>query len=234
MRRKELEQRLDAVEDFEKPKVKYEQYPTPSHIASQIIFTIESSFSDFNGKNVMDLGCGCGMLGIGANLMGATYVLGVDIDQDAIDIAKQNVKDVVDDEDEEEEEESNEKGEESSTNNKIEFVLADVCELYKNEEDGRWKDKFQIVIMNPPFGTKKNKGIDMIFLEMAVKIATETVYSLHKTSTRDFIQKKCKQLGVEGRVIAELRYDIPAMYNFHKKSSVDINVDFWRFTKKKT
>lgn len=38
--------------------------------------------------------------------------------------------------------------------------------------------------MNPPFGTKNNEGIDMKFLETALKLSNNAVYSLHKTSTR--------------------------------------------------
>lgn len=38
----------------------------------------------------------------------------------------------------------------------------------------------------------------------------------------------------ECEVLAQLRWDIPAMYNFHKKKSVDIDVDFIRIAKKKT
>ncbi|CAN0900116.1 rRNA N6-adenosine-methyltransferase METTL5 [Linum grandiflorum] len=40
------------------------------------------------------------------------------------------------------------------------------------------------VVMNPPFGTRK-KGADMDFLSAALKIASQAVYSLHKTSTRE-------------------------------------------------
>ncbi|CAM6094998.1 unnamed protein product [Calypogeia fissa] len=41
-----------------------------------------------------------------------------------------------------------------------------------------------IVVMNPPFGTCR-KGADMEFLSAALKIAEKTVYSLHKTTTRE-------------------------------------------------
>lgn len=44
--------------------------------------------------------------------------------------------------------------------------------------------KFDTVLMNPPFGTKQNNGIDMNFLRIALKLAKQSVYSLHKTSTR--------------------------------------------------
>lgn len=83
--------------------------------------------------------------------------------------------------------------------------------------------------MNPPFGTKKNAGVDIKFLDIALKVASNTVYSLHKTSTRDYVLSKAIQLGAEGTVIAELRYDLPRIYKFHKKDSVDIQVDFIRF-----
>ncbi|WZY85891.1 hypothetical protein YC2023_032275 [Brassica napus] len=66
------------------------------------------------------------------------------------------------------------------------------------------------VVMNPPFGTRK-KGADMEFLSAAMKVASQAVYSLHKTSTR------------------ELRYDLPKLYKFHKRKEVDIAVDLWRF-----
>lgn len=42
---------------------------------------------------------------------------------------------------------------------------------------------FDVIVMNPPFGTKKNIGVDARFVQIALKYAP-VVYSLHKTSTR--------------------------------------------------
>ena len=58
--------------------------------------------------------------------------------------------------------------------------------------------------------------------------AEGAVYSLHKTSTRAFIKKKCTEWGCEATVVAELKFEIPKMYKHHRKASVDVNVDFWR------
>lgn len=69
----------------------------------------------------------------------------------------------------------------------------------------------------------------MKFLRAGLGLARNVVYSLHKTSTRDHILKVCSEWGVKAEVIAELRYDIPATYKHHKKKSVDIEVDFYRF-----
>lgn len=43
---------------------------------------------------------------------------------------------------------------------------------------------FDVTILNPPFGTKNNEGIDYCFLEKAFKICSGNVYSFHKSSTR--------------------------------------------------
>ncbi len=43
-------------------------------------------------NKVLDMGCGSGILGIGAALLGAGRVIGVDVDQNATEIAKKNSK----------------------------------------------------------------------------------------------------------------------------------------------
>merc|ERR1711974_393919 len=85
------------------------------------------------------------------------------------------------------------------------------------------------VVMNPPFGTKNNKGVDLQFVERALKIADGAVYSLYKTSTREHIVKKAYEWNVSCEVLAELKFDLPRSYKFHNKQSVDVHVDFVRF-----
>jgi len=84
------------------------------------------------------------------------------------------------------------------------------------------------VITNPPFGTRR-KGVDLLFVLIGLKLARTSVYSLHKTSTREHVLKKAEEWGVEVKVVAELKFDIPKMYSFHKEKSRDIEVDFIRF-----
>ena len=36
-------------------------------------------------------------------------------------------------------------------------------------------------------------------------------------------------MGLDGDVIAELRYDLPKTYKFQKMKNKDIQVDLWRF-----
>lgn len=202
---KNLEQYLQEVEVFESPKVHLEQYATMPHIGARMLHTIQSSFGDIDGKLIADLGCGCGTLSVGAAILGAGLCVGFDIDADALSVFHNNVSEF---------ELSN-----------VDAVLCDVTECLPS----RWQKQFDTVIMNPPFGTKNNHGVDMKFLQAALDLAMTSVYSLHKTSTREHILAKAADWGVRAHVLAELRFDLPASYRFHKKLSVDIEVDFIRF-----
>lgn len=75
---KKLEEYLQGIDGFEKPNILLEQYATPSHIASVMLYTIQTKYGDIQDKLVGDLGCGCGMLSIGAFLLGATHTVGFD------------------------------------------------------------------------------------------------------------------------------------------------------------
>uniref|UniRef100_A0A1D1ZTQ7 Methyltransferase-like protein 5 n=1 Tax=Auxenochlorella protothecoides TaxID=3075 RepID=A0A1D1ZTQ7_AUXPR len=219
MKLKELESLMQEVSPFLQPKVELEQYPTGAHLASRLLYTVANSYGEFEGKVVADLGCGTGMLAIGAAALGAGQVLAFDLDQDALETAQENVRGIFGDSDDEADDDGAAQ---------IEFVRSDVRLLAEQQP----RLHVDTVIMNPPFGTRQ-KGVDMDFLRAAAGIAGTSVYSLHKTSTRDFIQKfAVKTLGLAtgaATVVAQLRYDLPPTYAFHRLKSKDIEVDLWRF-----
>ena len=53
-----------------------------------------------------------------------------------------------------------------------------------------------------------------------------------QSSTRAHVLRKAEGWGAQAEVLAQLRYDLPNTYKHHKKSSVDIEVDFIRFSVK--
>ena len=63
-----------------------------------------------------------------------------------------------------------------------------------------------------------------------LQVAHGAVYSLHKTTTRAHIQKVAQRdpRVANAEVLAEMRFDLPATYAFHKQRSTDIAVDLWR------
>ncbi len=124
LKKKELEIALQKVEPFATPNPSDEQYPTPASIAADLLFLAYSQ-GDIAGLKVADLGCGTGMLAIGAALLGAESVLGLDKDQSALGIAMENAK---------------------RAGVRIELALGDVSEF---------KEKVDTVVMNPPFGSQR-------------------------------------------------------------------------------
>ncbi|KDE06064.1 hypothetical protein MVLG_03616 [Microbotryum lychnidis-dioicae p1A1 Lamole] len=222
MKLKELESELQPLKGFAAPKRELEQYVTSAHLASRMLYTAESQFADLNDKHVLDLGCGCAVLSIGAVMLGACDVLSVDIDSDALEIAKQNVEEI---DMEDEIELVNARIGDIAEDSSIGKGLPSLEEYLANRDRER---RFDTVVMNPPFGSWR-KGIDMAFLESACELAKTAVYSLNKSSTRDYILKKAKTFGFEGTVIAEMKYDLPKTMAHHSKKSVDILVDMWRF-----
>ncbi|XP_042404104.1 rRNA N6-adenosine-methyltransferase METTL5-like [Zingiber officinale] len=203
MKLKQLEGLLGTLQQFSHPKIELEQYPTGPHIASRLLYTVENTYGNISGKIVADFGCGCGTLGLASALLDAEQVIGIDIDPQSLEIASENAVDL---------------------ELEMDFMQCDINNL-------RWRDHLvHTVVMNPPFGTRR-KGSDVEFLAKALKVASCAVYSLHKTTTRDYIKKfVVRDLNVRtAEVLCELRYDVPQLYKFLKKKELDIAVDLWRF-----
>ncbi|KAM3320837.1 Methyltransferase-like protein 5 [Capsicum baccatum] len=208
MKLKQLESLLGSLQQFSTPKIELEQYPTGPHIASRMLYTAENSFEDVNSKVVADFGCGCGTLGLAAGLLGAESIIGLDIDAESLEIAYENADELELD---------------------MDFIQCDINSL-------NWRGQIvETVVMNPPFGTRR-KGADMDFLSLAMKVASQAVYSLHKTTTREHVKRAALRdyNARSAEVICELRYDVPQLYIFHKKKEVDIAVDLWRFVPQRT
>ncbi|PHT73222.1 Methyltransferase-like protein 5 [Capsicum annuum] len=208
MKLKQLESLLGSLQQFSNPKIELEQYPTGPHIASRMLYTAENSFEDVNSKVVADFGCGCGTLGLAAGLLGAESIIGLDIDAESLEIAYENADELELD---------------------MDYIQCDINSL-------NWRGQIvETVVMNPPFGTRR-KGADMNFLSLAMKVASQAVYSLHKTTTREHVKRAALRdyNARSAEVICELRYDVPQLYIFHKKKEVDIAVDLWRFVPQRT
>lgn len=91
MKKRELEIRLERVQRHPHPTAYLEQYTTPATIAADLLYVAHGK-GDIAGRKVLDAGCGTGILGIGAALLGASEVIGIDTDQDALAVAMDNAR----------------------------------------------------------------------------------------------------------------------------------------------
>lgn len=194
--KKKLEMALEKIDSFPNPNPQLEQYITPSEIASELLYNAYLK-NDIEGKVVYDLGCGTGKFSIGASLLGAERVIGVDKDPLALETARKN------------------------TNmfgiGNIEFIEEDVKDI---------KGKADTVIQNPPFGVQKNQA-DRVFLEKAFEIG-DVIYTMHKSSTRDFIVSYINRLGGSISDSKTVEFALKKSYKFHKADIKRIKVDIYR------
>jgi putative methylase len=172
---------LSKLAGFPFPRVDFEQYTTDSEVAADMLWTAFMN-GDVKGKSVADLGCGTGILGIGAMILNASNAIFVDKDELAVKIAQGNLKRV---------EEHLPEGFEGA-----EFFTMDVMEFFSPVDT---------VLMNPPFGTR-DPGADTAFLGRAMKIAP-VVYSLHKSSTKEYLRSFIAKAGF--KVFLEKEYKMP-------------------------
>ena len=197
---------LSKLRVFDEPKVKAEQYPMDSEIGAEVLWNAYLN-DDILKKVSVDLGCGTGILGIGALLLGAKKVHFVDNDKDALSIAQDNLKKV--------------KSEHNIAGEAV-FLCQDIREFSK---------KADIVLMNPPFGTKVRHK-DRMFLEHAFKIAP-VIYSFHKSEAKQFVNDFAMANGFKVSHCYDFRFPLKASYSFHHRRILRIGVSCFRIAKQK-
>jgi len=194
-KKRQLEMALQNISPHKNPRVELEQYSTPSIIAADLLWNA-LSLGDIDGLKVVDLGCGTGILTIGAALLGASEAVGVDVDKDSIFLAN----------------------EQSSTKHldNTRFVVSDVSDFFEPADT---------VVQNPPFGAQKlnRKAADRIFLEKALEIAP-VVYSFHIKETLNFLVEFVGDRNASVSHVFKYKFPIPKIYDFHTKDSLDVDV----------
>src|SRR3989337_3485924 len=161
VRRLDLERALLQVEPHPSPKAYLEQYAIPIDVAAEMLFIAAYINDDIIEKTVADLGCGTGRPALGAVLLGAVETVGVDIDKEAVKVAKKSA-------------------EKLGVHKETCWVIGDINVL---------RGRFGTVLQNPPFGVQK-RSADRSFLLKALELAPR-VYSLHKgaESNRAFLKR---------------------------------------------
>ena len=197
-RKKHLEMRLQSIPSHPKPKVGLEQYTTPSVIASDLIWNAYS-LGDVDGMDIVDLGCGTGIFAIGSALMGANSAVGVDVDEDSIALARE-VKD-------------------NLKIDNLNFIVSDINDFNECQN-------VDTVFQNPPFGSQRDadSGQDLKFIQKAIELDCNVLYSFHMQSTEEFLMKYYADNNLEITHIFRYGFPIPKIYDFHTKEKQNVDV----------
>ena len=201
MKLKNIISELESLEAFSSPKDYLEQYQTPPSVAGEMIHYISNNYN-LNNYSIADLGCGTGILGISAALCGCKNVFLFDIDEEALDIAKNNI-------------------EKLELEDNIQIIQMDVNQLRNCNKLNKY---FDLVITNPPFGIRSENGADIEFLKTASYICNNTIFSLHKFSTINFLKKFYNKEGINDIKSFKIEYNLPKTYKFQKKKEKNIDV----------
>jgi putative methylase len=147
MKQKELEMILQSLKSYESPEPSLEQYPTPPVMAADVLYSA-FGMGDIGGKTVIDLGCGTGVFAIGANLLGASEVVGVDVDPSVLRIARENAE---------------------ANKCSIDFLEMEVEKV---------AGRFDTCVQNPPFGAqKKHADLPFLNKALEIAGVTYTIHN---------------------------------------------------------
>ena len=200
MKRK-LEQRLQDVADFEEPDVELEQYRTPASVAAHLLALADLN-DDVEDRVVVDLGTGTGMLAIGAGLLAPSRVVGIDIDESALEIARENERSL-------------------APGVPVAWIRGDARRIPLRVEDCT-------VVANPPFGAQKaNRHADRDFFETIREIARVS-YTIHNAGSQEFVEAYSMDHG--GRITHAYRveFQLPRRFDFHEADSATIQAELYR------
>ncbi len=81
---------IQSLKSFQNPKIEYEQYQTDAIATADLFYHIAFEFGDLSDNLIVDLGAGTGNFTIAAALLGASKVISVDFDSDALKILEEN------------------------------------------------------------------------------------------------------------------------------------------------
>ena len=118
-----MEIQLEKLKILQAPNLRLEQYPVSSKVAAELLFMAGFEHRDLMGETI-DLGTGTGRLAIGAAIMGSKKVVGVDLDEKTIALARENA---------------------AAAGVQVEWVVSDIAEV---------EGSYDTVVMNPPYGTR--------------------------------------------------------------------------------
>lgn len=198
MRQRELEIRLERVPTHPNPDPNLEQYRTPAKIAADVLYRA-LGLGDLGDRSVADLGCGSGIFLVGAGLLGAASLTGIDLDPASVALARAAL--------------AQEELEADLHTGPVESLVG----------------SFDTVIMNPPFGAQfASRHADTVFLRHAMKVAP-VCYSLHNETTRDHLERMAQNLDARWDRLARYDFPLPHMFKFHTREKVLVPVALYRF-----
>jgi len=195
---------LSKLEPHPCNSVELEQYVTEGDLAAFWLLAVDQ-LDDLENKSVLDLGSGNGILGLGAAYLGANEILLIEADHDAHEVSKNNI---------------------AKVNQKFDIKINSIKAMI-GIDDIELSKKYDIIIMNPPWGFQTEKA-DRPLLEFSFGQNADSIYVLHSAKEKH-LQAMAKDFGYDGEIVFETDFRLPAKYSHHVKKSSMTEARCWRF-----
>ncbi len=203
MRKKQLALLLSKVEPNPRPKLRWESYMLDAESAASMIHIAAHVNDDVDGRKIVDLGCGSGILAIASSLIGAAWSVGVDIDRDAIGVAVKNA---------------------ARLGAEVDFIIGDVdCVI----------GRFDTALMNPPFGSwHRGADIKFLRKALEISGVVYSLHK-RSPPVRRFLSKQIPKIGGVIDKVYEMDIVISRTYEFHRKRLYPVKADLYRILRAK-
>ena len=202
--RRQLAMQLEKAPGFVSPNEKMEQYSLDAESAADLLWTVKNETNNIRSTRILDLGCGTGILTIGAALIGSPLTIGVDLDSGALEKAQRLAHNL-------------------DVDAQTDWVRAHIPEVSM---------KSDLIVQNPPFGVKR-RGSDLEFLKVALK-SSKLIYSIHLASQsgREYLQRFIEQHGGTLSGIIPITVRIRPTLPKHRKRLHNVNAEIYKITVK--
>lgn len=204
MRPKHLAIELSKLTPHPCTSVELEQYATEGDLAAYWLLGIDQ-VDGLEGKKVLDLGAGNGILGCGCLLLGAAHVTMVEADPVVVEVANANA----------------EKIRRKSKGTK------DVIHEHITKQSKATIPQPDLIVMNPPWGVQTPKA-DRPLLEYAFSLGAPVVHVLHSSKSKH-LQALGRDYGYESEAMLKTDFRLPPTYQHHTKRKAATTVLCWRF-----
>tara|TARA_Y200000002_G_C22666653_1_gene658281 strand:- start:48 stop:668 length:621 start_codon:yes stop_codon:yes gene_type:complete len=205
MRQRHLAMQLSSLTPHPCQSVELEQYPTEGNLAAAWLTKIGLG-DGFEGKHVLDLGAGNGVLGIGAAFLGAKHVTLVECDPMTVEVLQENVRNV--------------------------DGMA-MCTILESRVKGRpltLEVPVDMVIMNPPWGVQTQRA-DRAFFETIFAMNIPLVHFIHSIEAEHLLPLADAN-GYELHSIYQDDFRLPPAYAHHSKNKASTRIRCYRLEKK--
>ncbi len=204
LRPKHLAIELSKLQQHPQHSVELEQYSTEGDLASFFVLAIDQ-LDLLEGKTVVDIGAGNGVLGLGCAMIGASNVVLVEGDQAVVTVANENSLKVM-----------------NKHNCSIETVQCMV-----GQEAAPEYLEVDIVVMNPPWGFQSPRA-DRPLLEYGFSLQPKSMYVLHSQQA-GHLKAIAKTHGYDWEVVFESNFRLPPKYSHQSRKMGETQIKCWRF-----